>query len=230
MKIFTWQQIPDSTITEILCNLKYDGVILDAEHSNFTSDSLYHCIQVAKLCKKEVCVRFTYLDETLIRTCLDAGIDYAIFSTVESREFCQRLVDTCKYPSFGGKRGQGLVRENLWGSLPLAQKDVKVIAMIETKNGVDNLSNMIDLPIDYFLIGMYDLSASLGCVGQFDSLVFKEYIKKFKSTLPPSRSAIHLVRNYEEVHDQFEFYALGMDTTVLYDSYKSMLKNFKGEK
>ena len=162
MKIFTWQQIPDSTITEILCSLDYDGVILDAEHSNFTSNSLYRCIQVAKLCQKEVCVRFTNLDETLVRTCLDAGIDYAIFSTVEDREFCQKLIDACKYPNFGGKRGQGLVRENMWGKLPLAQKDVKVIAMIETKDGVDNLQNMTDLPIDYFLIGMYDLSASLG--------------------------------------------------------------------
>jgi 2-dehydro-3-deoxyglucarate aldolase len=230
MKIFTWQQIPDSTITEILCSLENDGVILDAEHSNFTSDSLYRCVQVAKLCQKEVCVRFTHLDETLVRTCLDAGIDYAIFSTVEDREYCQKLIDACKYPNFGGKRGQGLVRENMWGSLPLAQKDVKVIAMIETKNGVDNLEQMKDLSIDYFLIGMYDLSASLGCVGQFQTPLFKKYIETFKSVLPPSRSAIHLVRNYKQTPEEFEFLAVGMDTTVLFDSYKSILDHLRGNK
>jgi 2-keto-3-deoxy-L-rhamnonate aldolase RhmA len=230
MKVFAWQQIPDTTITEILCNLEYSGVILDAEHSNFTSDTLYKCIQVAKLCNKEVCVRFTHLDKTLLRTCLDAGIDYAIFSTVESRRYCEEIIELCKYPSFGGKRGQGLVRENMWGKLPLAQKDVKVIVMIETKKGVDNLSQMKDLDIECFLIGMYDLSASLGCVGDFEQPIYKKYIELFKSHLPPCRSAIHLVRNYDITPEGFEFFAVGMDTTVLYDSYKEALEVFRGGK
>ena len=228
MKKFSWQQIPSTIISEILCNTDCEGVILDAEHSNFSNESLFSCIQTVKLCGKKCGVRFTYADDHLVRTCLDSGIDYAIFSTVDSIQYCQKIIKMCKYPRHGGQRGQGLVRENMWGTRDLDKANPKTIAMIESKEGIDILDEMINFDIDHFLIGMYDLSASYGCVGDFENENFLNAIKKYKLLIPKNKAAIHLVRNsldVEKYEDDFSFFALGMDTTVLMDSYKLILNN-----
>ena len=227
MKLFCWQQIPDTTISEILCNTKCTGVFLDAEHSSFSPQQLFSCIQTIKLSGKKCGVRFTTADDHLVRVCLDAGIDYAIFSTVNSKEYANKICNMCRYPRHGGNRGQGLVRENLWGLEELDSSNPKVIAMIETKEGIDILEDLVDMQIDYFLIGTYDLSASYGCVGQFDDKKFKNAIEKFKKIVPRDKAAIHLVRNMEEIstyNNNFSFFALAMDTTVILDSYIDIMK------
>ena len=231
---FAWQQIPDTIISEILCNTGFDGVILDAEHSNFSADTLFRCIQTIKLSGKKCGVRFTCADEILVRSCLDAGVDYAIFSTVEDLDYCEKIISMCKYPRYGGKRGQGLVRENMWGRDELNKKDVKIVAMIESKDGVEMLPFMVSKKIDFFLIGMYDLSASLGCIGDFENEIFKKYLKCFENQVSKERAGIHLVRNYKDflksnIKDYFSFIAMGMDTTVLLDSYNRVFNSTLGK-
>ena len=99
--------------------------------------------------------------------------------------------------------------------------------MIETKEGIDILEDLVDMQIDYFLIGTYDLSASYGCVGKFDDKKFKNAIEKFKKIVPRDKAAIHLVRNMEQIstyNNNFSFFALAMDTTVILDSYIDIMK------
>ena len=36
-----WQQIPSTVITEIFCNGKFDGVVLDTEHGCFNDEDVY---------------------------------------------------------------------------------------------------------------------------------------------------------------------------------------------
>lgn len=225
---FAWQQIPSTIISEILASCDFDGVVLDAEHSNFSNESLFSCIQTIKLKDKKCGVRFTSPDDRLVRSCLDAGIDYAIFSTVESLKYCEKITKMCNYPRWGGSRGQGLVRENMWGKFELDKKKVKTVAMIETKKGIDILPKIEkEYNIDLFLIGMYDLSASLGCIGDFKNKIFTQYLEKFKKCIPKEKSGIHLVRNYDnmsEIEKEYSFFALGMDTTVLLDKYSEINK------
>ena len=50
---------------------------------------------------------------------------------------------------------------------------------------------------DMFLIGPYDLSASLGCVGDFEDHRYKEAIEKIKEHVSEEFLGIHIPTNVE---------------------------------
>jgi len=216
-----WQQLPSPAITEILCNSTLDGVVFDLEHGCFNNETLYTCIQVCLLKNKLCFIRVTWLDKTVIRMSLDAGVSGVIFSTVQNYFKAKEYYDYCFYPP-KGSRGQGLVRENEWGNKDFKKRDPIVVAQIETRAGLDNISIIAEVDFDYFMVGPYDLSASLGCVGNFDSPVYKTAIEKLKSKVG-NKLGYHIVKNIEDQLDIYrdsEFLALSMDTLFLIDGIK----------
>ena len=152
-----WQQIPSPVISEILCNVGLDGVVIDTEHGFFNNETLFACIQVISLSKKLCYVRITEPNKSLARACLDSGVDGLIFSTVNRPIDCDRIHEMCKYPRHGGKRGLGLVRQNKWGAKELVSAPPKIIAQIETIEGVSNIDIISTYDFDYYMIGPYDL-------------------------------------------------------------------------
>ena len=221
-----WQQISSTIISEIFADSEYDGVVLDTEHGSFNNENLYSSIQIITLKGKNCLVRVPHLDKSLVRMCLDAGATGIIFSTVETIEQAQEIIDYCRYPNDRGKRGQGLVRENFWGKDPLQDSFPIVVAQIETKDAVDNLEDLYNMPFDYYLVGPYDLSASLGCVGEWENEKYKKYLDKI-NVIPKEFRGVHLVKTQDiQSHDLsgYGFYALGMDTTMLIDSIKKLDK------
>jgi len=221
-----WQQISSSIISEIYAKSDYDGVVLDTEHGAFNIESLYSSIQIITLLNKKCFVRVTDLNKSLVRTCLDAGCTGIIFSTVESADQSKNMIDFCRYPTKGGTRGQGLVRENYWGKDPLQVSSAIIIAQIETKMGVDNLSEIITHDFDYYLVGPYDLSASLGKVADWQNPEYLKYLDKINQ-IPKNKRGVHLVTPKDiESHnlEGYGFYALGMDTTMILDSIKNLQK------
>ena len=188
----TLQTIPSTLISELFSNSKFDGVVLDTEHGNFNNETLYSCIQVITLYKKQCFVRFTDLNKTLVRMCLDAGATGIIFSTIESYEQGKEIVDFCKYPLYGGKRGCGLVRENQWGDDSIGTKMPIIIGQIETKKSVDNLKSIYKCGFDMFIIGPFDLSNSLGCICKWESPLYKKYINKIYSVINKDKLGMFL--------------------------------------
>ena len=82
------------------------------------------------------------------------------------------------------------------------------------------------MPFDYYLVGPYDLSASLGCVAEWDNKEYKEYLEKI-NMIPKELRGVHLVKTEDiQSHDLdgYGFYALGMDTTMIIDSIKNLQK------
>jgi len=236
-----WQQIPSTIITEIFCNSDYDGIVFDLEHGTFNNETLYSCIQVCDLCKKKSFIRVSHLDKQVIRMSLDANCSGVILSTVESVEQASEFKDYCVYPfrrkkeSFsaddrgvirrkhicetGGKRGQGLVRENNWGKDSLSFRKPILIPQIETVQGSQKLRDIAGLDFDYYLIGPYDLSASLGRAGDLESQDFIKEVEHIKNIVG-DKIGIHIPSNLEEEYSKYKdwkFVALGMDTIFLSD-------------
>jgi len=226
--ILSWQQIPSPLISEIMCH-NFDGVVLDTEHGCYNNETLFSCIQVIKSAGKKCFVRLTEISKTLIRYCLDSGVDGLIFSTVETEEQCKEIINNCYYYP-RGKRGLGLVRQNFWGEKGLIQDAPIIIPQIETKTGIDNLENITKFNFDYYLIGPYDLSLSLGCPGEFENIIFKKYINKAASLLTPDKMAVHIPKNIDLNIDKYQDYAvkcLGMDTIAILEFNKELIKDAK---
>lgn len=225
---FCWQQIPSPTISEILC-LNSSGVVLDTEHGCYNNETIFSCIQIIKSLKKKCFVRLTEVSKTITRYCLDSGADGIIFSTIDNEEQCEKIIEYCCFPN-KGKRGLGLVRQNLWGQKELLSEDPILIPQIETKKGVDNLQNIASFDFDYFLIGPYDLSLSLGVPSQFESKIYKEYLKKIEKVIPKEKMAVHIPNDVEKQLDKYSGYGmkcLGMDTIALLDYHKEISKNVR---
>lgn len=188
----TLQSLPNSIVTEILCDSNLDGVVLDTEHGYFNNETLVQCIQVATLMNKKAIVRFTNLNKTLIRMCLDNGCSGVIFSTIETVEQAKLSIEYCKYPKNNGTRGSSLCRENSWGRKEMSNRIPTIIGQIETKKGVDNLNDLIKLDFDYFLVGPYDLSASLGCTADWNNDLYKKYLNEIKSKIQEDKLGMFL--------------------------------------
>ena len=222
----SWQQIPSTQITEIMCK-GFDGVVLDTEHGCFNNESIFSSIQIIKLKALKAFVRLTEVNLTLIRYCLDAGCDGLIFSTVETEQQCHDIINACYYPP-KGKRGLGLVRENSWGEKGgLVSRIPIIVPQIESKLGIDNIDKIRNYGFDFHLIGPYDLSLSLGVPGDFKHEKFQNAIKKMREVIPNDRMAIHIPKDieswnlWEEEMKQWLDYrkygmkCIGMDTIAL---------------
>lgn len=183
----TLQTIPSTLVSEVLVNSKFDGVVLDTEHGLFNNETLYACIQVIKLKQKVCYVRFAHLNKSLVRLALDAGVDGVIFSTIETKSQGLDIIQYCTYPKYGGKRGQGLVRENKWGLDTFYLKRPTIIAQLETKTAVDNLPHILECGFDKYVVGPYDLSSSIGHPGDWDNLEFQNLVNILYENIPPSQ-------------------------------------------
>tara|TARA_Y100000114_G_C11717746_1_gene306857 strand:- start:208 stop:888 length:681 start_codon:yes stop_codon:yes gene_type:complete len=224
--ILSWQQIPSPLVSEILCH-NFDGVVIDTEHGCFNNETLYGCIQIVKASKKRCFVRLTAIDKTMIRHCLDTGADGLIFSMIETEEQCKKIKEFCFYPPVG-KRGLGLVRQNLWGENDLINDKPMIIPQIESKTAVDNIKKITTYDFDYYLIGPYDLSMSLNIPGKLDNKEFICYINKINSSVPKNKLAIHIPSNVNEQFEKYKDYGmkcLGMDTVAILHYNKEILKN-----
>jgi 2-dehydro-3-deoxyglucarate aldolase len=194
-----WQQIPSPVVSELLCNTGLDGVVIDTEHGFFNNETLFSCIQVIKLSN---------------------------FSTVETTQQAAAIHEICKYPKFGGRRGLGLVRENKWGKEELISKPPIIIAQIETITGINNLHQICSYNFDFYMIGPYDLSASLGIPANFDTEEYLSSIEKVRSIIPIEKMAVHIptdVKNQIKKYNNYGIIAVGMDTTGLLEFYKELI-------
>ena len=221
-----WQQIPSTIISDILCQNKLGGVVLDLEHGAFSLETIYSCIQVITLNKKSCFVRLPTIDSAMIKYCLDAGCDGIIFSTVETVEDAHDARDFSKYPRYGGLRGLGLIRGNRWGKDELVSKPPILICQIESVAGVKNIKEVWESGVfDYCMIGPYDLSASIGDPGNFSSEDYRISVEEVTAAVSKKNMAVHIPTNVEnelKKYKDFGIIALGMDTTFILEKYKEV--------
>jgi len=224
-----WQQIPHSFVTEILSSI-FDGVVLDMEHSLWPIETLTSSIQVATLMKKQCLVRIHKRDLGMVSKLLDTGATGIMLSTVETAEEARRFSDLARHYIDGGTRGLGLVRENMWGEKGLVTPKPILVPQIESISAINNLKKIKRPEFDYYLIGPYDLSASLSCDGDFENHKFKEAIQKFNNLVSPSERAVHIPKDVpEHIYNYCDvgMISVGMDTSSIIESSKANLNAAK---
>src|SRR5690606_31321359 len=110
-------------------------------------------------------VRPTSSDPVQIMRLLDAGAYGVICPQVDTPEIAAACVAACRYPP-SGKRSVGAPRGMLYGGadyMDHANDEILVFVMIESKQAVDNLDAILDVPgIDGVFIGPNDLGMSYG--------------------------------------------------------------------
>lgn len=171
----SWITRPDPAIAEVMAKSGYfSWLTVDIEHSPISINQAEDLIRIIQLSGIEAYVRLSKNDSTLIKRVLDAGADGIIVPSVNTYNDAKKAVDACFY-SPRGNRGVGLARVQNYGTKfqeykKTTMQETKVIVQIEHAEAVENIDEIFSVKGIYgYFIGPYDLSASLGEVGNFTS-------------------------------------------------------------
>ncbi|RLA44065.1 MAG: 2,4-dihydroxyhept-2-ene-1,7-dioic acid aldolase [Gammaproteobacteria bacterium] len=161
-------------IPEILSQAGFDWLFIDGEHAPLNAADIQLLIQTAG--NTPCLVRISSIDEIAIKKSLDAGAAGIIAPQVNTAEQAERAVSYSKYPPVG-QRGVGISRAHGYGfafqeHLQRANNEIVVVVQAEHSEAVDNIDAIAAVPgIDAVFVGPYDLSASLGKMGQVEDAV-----------------------------------------------------------
>ena len=178
--IGTWLSLPNESVAEIFAKAGYELVVIDLEHSAININQAEQLIRVIDLAGSKPFVRLSGHSASQIKRVLDAGAKGILAPMVESQAQIEGIVAACHYPP-RGNRGMGLARAQGYGEanakseyITTTSKHIEIYAQIESVAGIANLDSIFSQEIDGYFIGPYDLSASLGNPGIFDSDDFIE--------------------------------------------------------
>jgi 4-hydroxy-2-oxoheptanedioate aldolase len=161
-----WVAIPSSYATEVYAAQGWDYVNLDMQHGSIDLGNVVPLLQaIAAAGDATPTVRVPWNDPSYIMRVLDAGAYGVICPMINTRAEAEALVRAGRYPPMG-ERSFGPFRAAQYGGPDYwhhANDEVLLLAMIETRRGVENLPEILSVKgLDGVYIGPSDLSLSLG--------------------------------------------------------------------
>lgn len=154
---------------EVLASAGFDWLFLDNEHSPMEAPQLQTVIRAAG--NTPCVVRVSHSAEVPIKKALDIGAAGIIAPQVNSAAQAAQVVSWARYAPLG-TRGVGLGRAHGYGLkfqdyVNSANDHVAVIVQAEHIDAVNDIEAITRVPgVDAVLVGPYDLSASLGRLGE----------------------------------------------------------------
>jgi 2-keto-3-deoxy-L-rhamnonate aldolase RhmA len=242
ISIGSWITLGHPAIGEIMASCGFDWLTIDMEHSAITLAECQNLVQVIELTGCTPLVRVGENDANLIKRVMDAGAHGVIVPQVNSREDALSAVKSVKYPP-EGERGVGLARAQGYGTRfdeyrRWNEQESIVIVQIEHIQAVRHLKEILSVQgVDGFIVGPYDLSASLGSPGEFSRPEFlkaMERIHRLAGEVPGVAPGFHVVRpdpsEFErKVEEGYRFIAYSLDTLILAETCLRDLKAIGGE-
>jgi len=160
-------------MVEVYGHLGFDFVWLDFEHcgqSPYDSEQLERYTRAADVVDIDPVVRLPKGDPPLIRKVLDTGVRTVLIPQVNHPDDIRPAVEAARYSYDGrpGTRGSGIGRGNVWTAqtpddVSAVDRSVAVGCMIETRNAVENIEEILSVPeLDFIVIGPSDLSIAYG--------------------------------------------------------------------
>jgi 4-hydroxy-2-oxoheptanedioate aldolase len=164
-----WLTIPSAFVAETMAHQGWDSLSIDMQHGVIDYDAAVAMLTATATTDVVPLVRVPWLDPSMLMRVLDAGAYGVICPMVNTRADAERLVAATHYPP-RGNRSYGPARALLFGGsdyLAHADETIAVFAMIETREALDNLDDIVSVPgLDAIYIGPADLSLALGCPPQ----------------------------------------------------------------
>ena len=162
--------LPSPSVAEILAESGFDWLFLDGEHGALETGDLLGILQAVSG-RIPCVVRVPVAEETPIKKVLDLGAAGIIAPQVNTAEHAARVVRYARYQPLG-ERGVGIARAHGYGFrfeeyVQSANDSVSVVVQAEHIEAVGNIDSIVQVDgVDAVLLGPYDLSASLGKMGQ----------------------------------------------------------------
>jgi 2-dehydro-3-deoxyglucarate aldolase len=225
-------------ITEMLSLIGYDWLFIDAEHGPFGIETLQTMLQAMSGTKTVPIIRVPWNEPGLIKQALDIGAYGIIIPLVSSKQDAENFVRAMKYPPVGIRgvmpRRASRYLLDIQEYFATADKELLTIVQIETKGGVENISEILSVDgIDAYFLGPTDLSAAVGHIGQMTHPDVEAAISK---VLAAGKKAHKIGGIYargldviqKRIEQGFQLIVQGSDWGHLMGSARESLKTIRG--
>jgi 2-keto-3-deoxy-L-rhamnonate aldolase RhmA len=228
-----WVTLESPSITEIVCRMGFDWIVIDAEHGHLDFKQIMEHIRVANLLRTVCFVHISEIQVGLITRMLDLGADGLFLPQIRSAADVALGMRYAKYPPLG-IRGLAAERSTRWGKAMMERvrrgnDEIMIIPMVETVEAAKNLDSILDVPgIDAILFGPADFSSSAGFPGEWEGPGVAEQILKIQQRIRArgipcavlARDPQDALRRQQE---KFQMIGLGSDTGALIRSASEAL-------
>jgi len=166
-----WLSIPNAFTAEGMSKMGWDSITIDMQHGQNDYNTSITMLQAMSNSEVVPFVRVPWNEPGIIMKMLDLGVLGIIAPMINSKKECQDFVSYCNYPpkgqrSFGPMRAQLIYGKDYYEN---ANDNIISLAMIETKEAVDNIDDILSVPnLTGVYIGPGDMSSSFGLKPQFD--------------------------------------------------------------
>jgi 2-keto-3-deoxy-L-rhamnonate aldolase RhmA len=161
-----------------------DFVLFDMEHTGYGFEHMRWVLAAARSTPVVPFLRVPDATYDLVARGLDIGAMGVMVPAVENLDEARAVVDAARYPPLG-RRGLGLVFRDEWHAdgvaptLASRNEETLVILQIETASGLESVEQIAALEgVDLLWIGHFDLSASLGVPGDFQSKPYRRAVER----------------------------------------------------
>jgi 2-dehydro-3-deoxyglucarate aldolase/4-hydroxy-2-oxoheptanedioate aldolase len=210
------------------------------EHTGASYETLKPQFALCRALGVAPLVRVPGTEYDFIARALDCGALGVMVPLVDTAEQARFIVSCTRYPPAGGRRGAafGFAHDDFEGGDVVAKmktihERTLVIAMIETKAGLENVDAIAAVPgVDVLWLGHFDLSNFLGIPGDFANPVFQDAIRKItgaakKHGKAAGYMAASAALGKEYLGHGFRMIATGTDQGMLQEATRSMLEGMK---
>jgi 2-keto-3-deoxy-L-rhamnonate aldolase RhmA len=183
-------------------------------------------------------VRIPENSEVWFKKALDTGCDGLVVPQVNTADEARRAVASAYYPPVGN-RSVGITRAQGYGTtfgdyVETINDRLLLVLQIEHTQGVENVDEIIRVPgIGAILIGPFDLSGSLGLLGQTTHPEVESRIETVRSAcekagIPIGIFAVDAATANRYIDMGFQLICLAADTTFMLRGASQALGDVRG--
>lgn len=232
----SWLQVGDPDLSLVMGKSGFDFLVVDMEHGSISEDRF---IGILNNLRNTDCVPFARVaknDNILIRRALDLGAKGIIVPNVKSPQDVINAEKAIFYPP-RGQRGIGFSKSNDYGlefEKNFKNSNDEIILIIQIEH-IDSLKKIDEIfakdSIYAYMIGPYDLTGSMGILGQFNNPDYLNVLSEIKLAAKRNNviQGIHVVSPKIDdlkfkIDEGYNFIAYGTDALLLNKICSSEIK------
>ena len=228
--------MPSLDVAEIMACIGFDYLWIETEHAPMDFVHAQSLIQaVGGRCP--CLVRIPDKQEVWVKKALDIGCAGIVVPQIRSAAEARQVVEWSLYPP-DGRRSVGVSRAHGYGmvfqhAIDSVNDELVIVLQAEHTDAVQNIASIAQVPgIDAVLIGPFDLSGSLGVLGEVDHPRVLEAIETVRHQchavgMPLGIFASNVEIAQEYLIQGFTLIALSMDTFFLWQSAQTALSEVR---
>lgn len=225
-------------IVEMVGNAGFDFIIVDTEHSNYSSYDVEGLIRAAECVGMSSVVRVREAIAEDVLHALDSGSDGVQIPSITSIEAAKEVCQSTKYYPQGNRGLSTNQRSAMYSGwnrevpyIEYSNKNSLVVVHVENKNIADRVDELLEIPqLDVIFVGPSDLSQSMGKPGQVNDPDIVAVIEDvFKKTLAKGKAVGIYCGTQADIKKYVDlgatYIAYGSDVTAMVGALKNLKKS-----